>query len=198
MNKGSTHITIDKLQAYLDQDLDLAKHQEVEDHLDQCPSCREELSRHENLFSGLENLPALELEKDLSIPVLAQLREETKLSLGITWTLVLEAVGAGTVIGLLIPAIRSTAWLPVLVDTQTEIQAAINIFLTQLASTWLVWWSSLQLNLEQTAKSLFSTSYFPSGELSPWILILVAAGIGLLANYIMLRSNPIRSRNHKH
>ena len=197
MNKGTIHLSTDQLQAYLDQGLDQAKHQEVEIHLEQCPACQEELSKFEIIFTRLESLPALELEKDLSLPVLAQLREETKLSLGITWTLVLEALGAGTVIGLLIPAIRATSWLPVLADTQTEIQAAINIFLTQLASSWLVWWAGLQFNLEQTAKSIFSTGYFPSGEFSPWILILAAVGIGLLANYVLLRSNPIRSQNHK-
>jgi len=198
MNKGTNHISTDQIQAYLDQGLDQTKHQEVENHLDQCPACREELSRLEIIFARLENLPALELEKDLSISVLAQLREETKLSLGITWTLVLEALGAGTVIGLLIPGIRAAAWLPVLADTQTEIQAAINIFLTQLASSWLVWWAGLLLNVEQTAKSIFSTGYFPSIEFSPWILILAAGGIGLLANYILLRSDPIRGRNQKH
>lgn len=198
MNKETSHISIDKLQTYLDQELDQAKLQDVELHLSHCPSCREELSRLESVFTRLESLPSLVLEKDLSTSVLTQLQDEKKLSMGITWTLVLEALGAGIVIGLLIPAFRAAAWLPQLVDTQTEIRAAINIFLTQLASTWLVWWSRLQLNLEQTTKSLFSTTYFPSGEFSPWILILAAAGIGLLANYIMLRSNPIRSRNHKH
>ena len=196
MNKRTNHISTDQLQAYLDQGLDQSSHQDVKIHLDQCPSCREELSRLENIFTKLENLPALELEKDLSLAVLTQLREETKLSLGITWTLVLEALGAGTVIGLLIPAIRAAAWLPVLADTEKEILAAINIFLTQLASSWLVWWAGLRLNLELTAKSIFRTGYFPSGEFSPWILILAAGSIGLLANYILLRSNPFRSRNH--
>jgi hypothetical protein len=198
MNKETSHISTDKLQTYLDQELDQAKLQDVEIHLGLCPSCREELSQLESVFARLDSLPSLELEKDLSTSILTQLQDEKKLSLGITWTLALEALGAGIVIGLLIPAFRAAAWLPQLVDTQTEIQAAINIFLTQLASTWLVWWSRLQLNLEQTAKSLFSTTYFSSGEFSPWILILAAAGIGLLANYIMLRSNPIRSRNNKH
>ncbi len=198
MNKETSHISSDKLQAYLDQELDQAGLQDVELHLGSCPFCREELSRLESVFARLENMPSLELEKDLSTSVLAQLRDEKKLPLGITWTLVLEALGAGIVIGLLIPAYQAASWLPALVDTQTEIRAAINIFLTQLASTWLVWWSGLQLNLEQTAQSLFSTTYFPSGEFSPWILILAAAGIGLLANYILLRSNPIRSRNHNH
>jgi len=198
MNKDTIHISTDKLQTYLDQELDQAGLQDVEIHLGRCPSCREELSRLESVFARLESLPSLELEKDLSTSIVTQLRNEKKLSLGITWTLVLESLGAGIVIGLLIPAFRAAAWLPQLISTQMEIRAAINIFLTQLASTWLVWWSGLKLNLEQTAKSLFSTTNLPSGEFSPWILILAAAGIGLLANYIMLRSNPIRSRNHKH
>ena len=94
MNKETNHITTDQLHAYLDQNLDQTKHQEIKIHLDRCPSCQEELSRLEIIFARLENLPPLELEKDLSLPVLAQLREETKLSLGITWTLVLEALGA--------------------------------------------------------------------------------------------------------
>ena len=198
MNKEIKHISTNQIQAYLDQGLDQTEGQEVKTHLDQCPACREELSRLEIIFARLKNLPPLELEKDLSFAVLAQLREESKLSLGITWTLVLEALGAGTVIGLLIPAIRAAAWLPVLADTKTEIQAAINIFLTQLASNWLVWWAGLRMNIEQTANSFFSTIYFPSVGFSPWILILAAGGIGLLANYILLRSNPIRGRNHKH
>ncbi len=197
MNKLSSHISNDILQAYLDLDLDQVGLMEVKRHLDQCPSCREELSRLESVFARLENLPVIELKKDLSIPVITQLRDDTKLSLGITWTLVLEALGAGTVIGLLIPAFRAAAWLPVLIDTQTEIRAAINIFVTQLASNWLVWWTALQLNFKQITKSLFSVTYFPSGNFSPWILILAAGGIGLLANYILLRSNPIRGRNQE-
>jgi len=197
MNKDTHHISLALLQAYLDQELDQAEQQEVLSHLEQCPACQEELSHLEDIFIKLEHLPELELGKDLSTSVMAQLQEETKSSLGITWALVFEAIAAGTVIGLLIPALRAAAWLPQLVNTQTQLQAGVNIFLNQLASTWLVWWAELQLNIEQSAKSFFSRSYFPSGEFSPWILILAAAGIGLLANYILLRSNPIRSRNHK-
>ena len=198
MNKESNHISTNRLQTYLDQELDQTGLQEVELHLNQCPSCQAELTRLEGVFTRLEKLPTLKLDRDISSSVLAKLREESKLSVGITWTLALEALGAGTVIGLLIPAFRAASWLPQMVNTQTEIQASINIFLAQLASSWLVWWAGLRLNIEQTTKSLFSTHYFPSGDFSPWILILAAAGIGLLANYILLRSDPIRSRNHKH
>ncbi len=198
MNKKTNHITTDLLQTYLDNELDQSGIRDIELHLDHCPTCQEQLFRLKSVFVQLEGLPSLELEKDLSTSVLTQLRHEKKFSREITWTLVLEAIGVGIVIGLLIPAFQTAAWLPQLVDTQTDIQVAINIFLNQLASTWLVWWTGLQLTVEQSAKSIINTSYFPSGEFSPWILILAAAGIGLLANYILLRSNPISSRNHKH
>jgi hypothetical protein len=198
MNKQTEHIPNDSLQAYLDQDLNQAELQKVKIHLDQCPTCRNEITLLESVFTKLESLPVLKLEKDFTNTVLTQLREETKLSLGITWALVLEALGVGTVISLLIPTLKTAAWLPELADIQTEIQAAINIFLTQLASSWVVWWTGLRLNFEHTVKSLFSISYFPSSEISPWILILAAAGIGLLVNYILLRSNPFRSRNHRY
>jgi len=197
MNKGTEHISNDILQAYLDQDLNQTELQKVKIHLNQCPTCREELTRLESVLTKLESLPVLKLEKDLTSSVLTQLREESKLSQGITWTLLLEALSAGTVISLLIPAVRAAAWLPELADTHAEIRAAVNIFLTQLASSWLVRWAGWQLNIKQTAKSLSSTIFFPGSEFSPWILILAAGGIGILANYILLRSNPIRSRNHK-
>ncbi len=195
MKKHAKHIPGDDLQTYLDGNLDQSALHNVERHLDQCTACREKLSRLESVFARLENLPALELKKDLSTSILAQLRNDTKLSLGITWTLVLEALGAGTVIGFLIPAFRTAAWLPVLIDTQTEIRAAINIFLTQLASSWLVWWAVLRLNIEHTTKSFFTTPILPISNFSPWILILAAGGIGVLVNYILLRSNPIRRQN---
>lgn len=196
--KLTDHISADKLQAYLDGELDQSSLQEIALHLGECPACREELAQLEGIFAQLENLPELQLEKDFSSSVLAKLREETQLSRGITWTLALEALAAGTVIGFLIPAVQAAAWLQQLINTQTEIRAGINIFLAQLASSWLVWWAGLQLNFEQTIQSLSSARYFPSGVFSPWILILAATGIGILANFILLRSQPFRSRNQKH
>jgi hypothetical protein len=148
------------------------------------------------VFTQLDSLPEIKLEKDLTIPELTQLREESKFSLGITWTLILEALGAATVIGLLIPVIQAASWLPQLIDTQTEIRAAINIFLTQLASSWLFWWAGLRLNFEQFTKSLISFDNLPVSGISPWILVLAAAGIGILVNYFLLRFDPLRNQNH--
>ena len=196
MNRSPNHIPIDQLQAYLDQSLDQDVYQEIESHLDQCSACRDQYSSLETVFTKLDNLPDIELEKDFSMSVITQLSEESKFSPGITWTLIMEALGAATVIGLLIPAIQAASWLPQLIDTQTEIRAAINIFLTQLASSWLVWWTGLRLNFEQFTTSLISFDSLPVSGISPWILVLAAASIGILANYLLLRFDPLRNQNH--
>jgi len=196
MNKPNDHIPSDMLHAYLDQTLEQADIQDILQHLDHCPTCLEELKRLEGIFASLESLPEVTLDKDLSIAVLSRLKEESILSRGITWTLILEALAASTVISLLIPALKTSTWLPQLIDAQTEIQAAINIFLTQLASSWLVWWAGLRLNFEHFTKSLLTFNSLPAGAISPWILVLAAAGLGVLANYFLLRMNPLGNQNH--
>jgi hypothetical protein len=197
MINQSDHIPAYILQSYQDQELDQTSHQQVESHLGLCRGCREELSRLEDLIVKMDTLPALELGKDLSIVILNQLRTESKLSLGLTWTLVVEILGAGVVIGLLIPAIRAAVWLPLLLDTRNEILAAVNVFLAQLASSWLVWWAGLKLSLVQITRSFLTAGYVPGGEFSPWALVLAAGGIGLLINFFLLYSQPVRSRNRK-
>ncbi len=79
MNKSPNHIPLDQLQAYLDQGLDQDEYQEIESHLDQCSACRDKFSSLEMIITKLENLPDIELEKDFTIPVLTQLREESKI-----------------------------------------------------------------------------------------------------------------------
>ena len=132
MNDPQKHIPDHTLQAYLDQELESAESLKVKEHLEGCGSCQEVLNNLEDTIQRLAALPEIELEINLESQVLDQLKSEKKIPRGITWTLIMEAIGAGTIIGLLIPAIRAAAWLPDLLDTQNEIQAAINIFFTHI------------------------------------------------------------------
>ena len=121
--------------------------------------------------------------------IIERIRESEKFSIGITWTVVIEAIVAGLVLGLIIPAIRSAIWVPRLVDTQHKIQATISIYLAQLVSSWMQWWAEFQLTLTQLP-DLFSGSYISSPILpSPWLLISLGGGIGILANIFLIRSN---------
>jgi len=197
METNQNHNLPDQLQAYLDQALDPLTRKRVEEHLEACSTCREELTRFENLVSRLGTLPEVSSPIDFSPGILSQLRVNKKPSQGLTWTLLIEAVAAAAVLGLTIPAFQGAIWIPKILDTQLEIRAAINIFLTQLASTWMLWWAQMQLNLTLLTKSFQTPNILPSTIASPWILILAAAVVGILANYFLLRSNTqIRKTNH--
>ena len=113
--------------------------------------------------------------------------------------MILEALGAGAVIGLLIPALRAASWLPRLLDTPNAIQSAISIFIAQLASSWLVWWAGIQLELNHWTASVFSAGRGPGLIVSPWVLILAAGVIGILINSLVLRVDldPAANGNHQ-
>ena len=197
METNQNHNLPDQLQAYLDQALDPPIRKQVEEHLDACSTCREELTRFENLVTRLERLPEVSTQKDFSLGVLTQLRVNKKPSQGLTWALLIEVIAAAVVLGLTIPAFQGAFWIPKILDAQLEIRAAINIFLTQLASSWMLRWAQMQINLTQLTKSFQTLNILPSTIASSWILILAAAAVGILANYFLLRSNTqIRKPNH--
>lgn len=190
------HPDPDKLQAFIDQSLDETAVLAIQDHLDGCPACREELAHLNMVITRLENLSEFSLTKDLSSMVLVKLRENKKVTSNLTWALVIEALAAGAVIGALIPASQAAAWLPQVLNTRQEILAAVNIFLTQLASSWLVWWAQLQLNLKVFLDPTQIQFDLPAALPPPWILILATGVLGIIANFFLLRINPIRDNNH--
>jgi anti-sigma factor RsiW len=197
MNDRLKHPSLDELQAYLDQELEIHTSNHIGEHLKSCSTCQRELSRLESLVARLESLEEFNLEKDLSSTVLARIQQNEQVPLGLTWTLLAEGVAAGLVIGLLIPVIRSAALIPHLVDTQVQLWAAVNIFLTQLASNWMVWWAQLQLVSSQMLEEFSSPISLPEFWPSPWILMLAGGVAGLLGNFFLLRNN-IQVRNGKH
>ncbi len=197
MKDKINHPDSDQFQAFIDQVLEKSAALAIQDHLDGCPACREELARLNLLIIHLENLPEFSLTKDLSSMVLVKLRENKKVTSDLTWALVIEALAAGAVIGALIPAIQAASWLPQVLNTPGEILAAVNIFLTQLASSWLVWWAQLQLNLKVFLDPTRIQFNLPAALPPPWILILAAGVLGIFVNFFLLRINPIRDNNHQ-
>jgi hypothetical protein len=198
MNKHMEHPAQDDLQAYLDGELDPITSEEVQDHLKTCSSCQSEMAWLESLIVRLESLGDVALERDLSPVILSNIQHQDKVPQGLTWTLIAEGIAAGVVLGLLIPAIRSTLWIPRLIDTQLELRAAINIFLTQLVSNWMVWWAQLQFSFSRVMTQFRGPLTLPEFWPSPWVLILMGAGAGLLVNFILLRNSyQITNGNHK-
>lgn len=198
MTDPNRHLKNDQLQAYLDSVLEPSDIENFQAHLKTCTTCKKELENMESLEASLESLPSLSLGKDLSSLVISQLKKEQSLSPAITWTLIIEALAAGTVIAVLIPVFQAAGWLPRLLDTGLELQAAVNIFLTQLASNWLVWWAGLKLQFDQFLGTLNPLANLPGDIISPWILIGIAGGLVILLNALLLGRQPIQNGNHKH
>lgn len=198
MKNKITHPDLDQLQVFFDLALDESDAMVIQEHLDGCPACREELSRLMMVSTRLENLPEFSLSKDLSHAVLGKLQDSKKLSLSLTWTLALEVLAAGAVIGALIPVIEAAAWLPQVLNTRQEMLVAVNIFLTQMASNWMIWWAQMQLNLKVILAPMQIDLSLPAALPSPWFMILAAGVLGIFVNFILLRINPIRGNNHQH
>ena len=196
MNDQNQHIRDDQLQAFLDGALEPAAAKLVQAHLKVCPVCREDLASLEMVASRLDSLPELTLGKDFSQPIVETLKAQESLSPGVTWTLVAEALAAGVMISLLIPAFQAAGWLPRLLNTRLTLQAELNTFLAQLVNSWVVWWAELKLEFSQVIISLASLQTLSVGTLSPWILIGLAGTLMILLNAFLLGRQPQPDRNH--
>ena len=183
------HPNRDDLQAYLDQVLEQSANNVLEDHIKTCSSCQDDVRRLESLILRLETLPDIPISRDYSNSVKKIILEKRQAPRGLTWTLLVEGIAAGVVLGLIIPAIQASIWTPRLLEIQHELRAAINIFLTQIASNWIFWWAKIQLDFTQITRPLNQALILPWGLPSPWILILIGVGAGLLTNFILLRSS---------
>ena len=183
------HPNQDTLQGYLDQVLDSKNSHLVKEHLDICPACREQIDSLEKLYLRLGSLPEISLNKDFSQGLMEMIQDQKQVSRGMTWTLVIEAIITGIILGLIIPALKFSTWIPRLVNTQLEIQIGLNIFLAQLFSQWMLWWAQLKFSFTQFTEPfqipLDSSTILPTA----WIWILLAAGLGLLINGLLLRIN---------
>jgi len=192
------HPDLDQIQAFIDKALDEQSLLDIQDHLGGCSACQKELNRLELAISRLADLPEISLSKDLSNAVLTEISNSKKITSGLTWILAIETLAAGAVIGALIPVFQSATWLSQFINTRQDLLAAMNIFLTQLASNWMIWWAQLQLNFKVLLDPLQDQLNLLSTLPSPWILLLTAALLGIFINYFMLRTNPIRNNNHQH
>jgi len=183
------HPNQDTLQGYLDQVLDSKNSRLVKGHLDFCSACQEQIDCLEKLYLRLGTLPDISPNKDFTSSVMDMIQDQKQVSRGITWTLVIEAITAGIILGLIIPALKFSTWIPRLVNTQLEIRTGLNIFLAQLFSQWMLWWAQIKFSFTLFTNP-FQIPLDPSTILpSAWIWILLSAGLGLLINGLLLRIN---------
>jgi hypothetical protein len=197
MSKKQIHLTDEQIQSYLDQEQDRKELEILQKHLDICSSCQEMVDKQINLVTRLEELPGITLGNDLTANILDQIKIQKQLRKGVTWIIAVEALAAVAVVSVLIPALDFSAWTPTFINTRQDFLVSINIFLTQLASTWIYWWSQLQMDFQGLLDPIRSQANLTIQIPEPWILILAAGCIGVLVNYLLLREKPIKNHNHQ-
>jgi hypothetical protein len=197
MSNKQIHLTDEQIQSYLDQEQDRKELEILQKHLDICSSCQEMVDKQINLVTRLEELPGITLGNDLTANILDQIKIQKQLRKGVTWIIAVEALAAVAVVSVLIPALDFSAWTPTFINTRQDFLVSINIFLTQLASTWIYWWSQLQMDFQGLLDPIRSQANLTIQIPEPWILILAAGCIGVLVNYLLLREKPIKNHNHQ-
>lgn len=183
--------------AYLDGELDSPLRQQVSNHLEACPACREELARLNVIFSQLSNLPALSLERDLSRDVVSAIRSrEFSPAEGVTtgwrgffkggqaWVAAVQAGLTALLFGLFgAPTWQSwtaglDSYLLSFLSKQQQMAQSLLIFSEQLSGRWLAVTQLIQQPLPWN---------IPSQQA---LIILAASGLTWLVGTRLLLKKP--------
>jgi anti-sigma factor RsiW len=186
------HIELERLQAYLDQELDADEMQFVMRHLAACSQCEAEVDRLRALFLVIESLPDIDLARNLVPSVLGSIRSWKTTTLSLRVFPLLQAGTTAILLGLLWPMIR---------DDFLRLSATIR--------AWsILAWVEYQADLIHASAVEFINRangrigdflagvkpVAPGWSASAWWLILVGGFVvWLIGNGILLRNAERRS-----
>ncbi len=183
------HPDSDLLQAFLDQSLASGEYEAMENHVASCPSCSQQLMRLKMVGDQLALLPEIPLGKDFSGAIIRQLESEKQLSQGLTWTMVLQAVTAGVILGLVLPVLRFSFSLPGLVLERPDLITEWKIWMASLAGEWIQVWAAIQGSVLQAWSALSSGSSAAESTAALWGLIVLSGLLSFTVNRLLLKNN---------
>lgn len=147
------HLPDELLNEYLDGFLSASQTDEVETHLATCADCAARADSLRALFTTLDDLPDLPLNKDFSKSVLRAIRPEVVLPRPWKWAVWGQLALAALLIAVSLPTLLQTEWLARLIPTPdfpaplTQLGAFFEQFTetaTQTVSQWLAGFQTLQ------------------------------------------------------
>ncbi len=184
------------LNEYLDEALERSARTDVEAHLANCPECSTRLLELRTLFSDLESLPDLPLERDLTPAVLAVARRKSRPqplaspALGLIFAL--QAIVAIVLLGLALPLFTQ----PLQSITSFQFGEQISLLLANLLATLSVSWSALLTSAQNLVSE--STALMQPIQALPFIseaslMICLSAVflLWLLGNGLLLRPTRV-------
>jgi predicted anti-sigma-YlaC factor YlaD len=181
------HLTDELLFEYLDQALSEEHLAEVKAHLDTCQTCKTRLAEFGSLFSEIEELPEIRMEKDLVPGILHALRKKAMLPPIVRWILLMQGILALGLIAISVPWLGNILVAP----NFRQYGEGVLINLTANISIWFREWGALLGTLKQHSEQLFSVRPYLAMNLPAqsliWLLLL-ATITWIVGNSILLRS----------
>ena len=95
----SDHYSQETIFAYLDQELTAAERERLQQHLESCQACQQELQQARALFARIEAVPEMQLSRDLAPSVVDRIEAEPDQQWQLPWWLALEGLAALLVLG---------------------------------------------------------------------------------------------------
>ncbi len=182
----SPHIADDLLFEFLDQALSPKNFTEINTHLEICPTCQKRLVELRTMFVALEDLPDVDLQRDLSPTILETIKNKPMFSVIWWWSLILQAILALGLIAIIAPSIEF-------------LENGKNVFATILAyfSNWLQQGMALFDNLQQFVGQLSSVRMPLSINLPTQNILLLLIFVSItwiVGNSILLRPVEIETQ----
>ncbi len=181
------HLDETALHEYLDRALDPAAHAGVEAHLAGCSTCTARLAELQALFTALEALPDVPLQRDLSLAVVEAIRPARVASPALQWAVVAQLAAAVALLVFAWPKIAGQFAGFVTGQIGAQVVAGIVNTFRLLSAQWP---AMLVPAMDLSVPSLGVTRYAPALHLSPlswWLLIAAALVLWLVGNGLLLR-----------
>ena len=169
------HLTEEELNEYLDNEIQ--DRSQIESHLSSCDECAARLAALQALFTEIESLPELELDRSIAGRFVPSPGMPAQLPRWLTLTAILQAALALVAIILAAPMVMGL--FPVI---QTP---SLTDVLVQIQSQWIAWLGILS-NFQLPA-----VPEIPVFEFSSLILALILVGVSMLwliGNGLLLRN----------
>jgi hypothetical protein len=189
------HIELEKLQAYLDHELEADEEKVVELHLAECTDCAQVFRRLQAIFQEIESLPIVELDRDLGPAVLSAIRSRQAPSVTMRMIPLLQSASAVILFGLLWPVIRSGLIQLSAILSNWSVRAWIH----QEAVSIQGGLAEIIFQVRGWIEGLFTgfKSHVPTWPVSAWWFALAGGfSLWLLGNGFLLR-NIERRKNQR-
>jgi hypothetical protein len=189
MNSNNTpnrHIPDDLLLEYLDRALPRENFDDIQTHIEKCPTCTQRIAELRALFSRLDNLPDIALEGDLVPAVLGVIKGNLSLPPIWRWSLLIQGILA---LGMILMAATQLGF------PDHSIQA-IELFTSHLNASlgeWITFIGATRHQISRLVEFRLPISLNLPLQSVFWLL-LSATLTWIIGNLILLRPRMMRAK----